>query len=199
MLGGDQRSICAREREAGSGFGYCKRGQPFDRASDGQPGLAASLRPGAGRNAEQFRWPSGDGPATRSYSTGWPVVLLRRAGRSRCCTGRSCCLRHTGKAAALIRRVTRLIRRARFWRMNRRRLDVEAWRDAILAVAGRLDAKLGGPSVNLDQATNGAERCTRRSAVMTSRGCCDFSIFPTQTSPAAAELKPWCRSSSFSF
>ncbi len=40
------------------------------------------------------------------------------------------------------------------WRMNRRRLDVEAWRDAILAVAGRLDSKLGGPSLSLDSPAN---------------------------------------------
>ena len=30
------------------------------------------------------------------------------------------------------------------WKMNRRRLDFEATRDALLAVAGRLDSKLGG-------------------------------------------------------
>jgi hypothetical protein len=40
------------------------------------------------------------------------------------------------------------------WRMNRRRLDVEAWRDAMLAVAGRLDSKIGGPSVSLDAPSN---------------------------------------------
>ena len=40
------------------------------------------------------------------------------------------------------------------WRMNRRRLDVEAWRDAMLAVAGRLDATIGGPSVSLDAPDN---------------------------------------------
>ena len=40
------------------------------------------------------------------------------------------------------------------WRMNRRRLDVEAWRDAMLAVAGRLDESLGGPSIGLDAAGN---------------------------------------------
>jgi hypothetical protein len=33
------------------------------------------------------------------------------------------------------------------WRMNRRRLDFEATRDALLAVAGRLDRTVGGPSV----------------------------------------------------
>lgn len=40
------------------------------------------------------------------------------------------------------------------WRMNRRRLDVEAWRDALLAVSGRLDRELGGPSTNLDSLEN---------------------------------------------
>jgi hypothetical protein len=33
------------------------------------------------------------------------------------------------------------------WRMNRRRLDAEALRDAALAVGGRLDTSMGGPSV----------------------------------------------------
>ena len=37
-------------------------------------------------------------------------------------------------------------RTACFGRMNRRRLDAEAIRDSLLAVAGRLDATLGGPS-----------------------------------------------------
>jgi hypothetical protein len=40
------------------------------------------------------------------------------------------------------------------WRMNRRRLDVEAWRDAMLAVAGRLDPTIGGPSLSLDAPGN---------------------------------------------
>ncbi len=35
------------------------------------------------------------------------------------------------------------------WRMNRRRLDVEAWRDALLSVAGNLDPSIGGPSGKL--------------------------------------------------
>jgi hypothetical protein len=35
------------------------------------------------------------------------------------------------------------------WRMNRRRLDFESTRDALLAVAGRLDRTLGGPPVKL--------------------------------------------------
>jgi hypothetical protein len=36
---------------------------------------------------------------------------------------------------------------ALLWRMNRRRLDFEATRDALLAVSGRLDATPGGPPV----------------------------------------------------
>jgi mono/diheme cytochrome c family protein len=43
---------------------------------------------------------------------------------------------------------------ALLWRMNRRRLDVEAWRDAMLAVADRLDRTMGGPSVSLDAPSN---------------------------------------------
>jgi cytochrome c553 len=35
------------------------------------------------------------------------------------------------------------------WRMNRRRLEVEAWRDAILAAANTLDPTMGGPSAEL--------------------------------------------------
>jgi hypothetical protein len=34
--------------------------------------------------------------------------------------------------------------------MNRRRLDVEAWRDAMLKVTGQLNLKVGGPSENLE-------------------------------------------------
>jgi hypothetical protein len=35
------------------------------------------------------------------------------------------------------------------WHANRRRLEVEAWRDAMLAVAGKLDRTVGGPSKDL--------------------------------------------------
>ncbi|HTN76718.1 MAG TPA: DUF1553 domain-containing protein, partial [Pirellulaceae bacterium] len=39
-----------------------------------------------------------------------------------------------------------------YWRMNRRRLDVEAWRDNLLSVAGTLDRSLGGPAFDLSDA-----------------------------------------------
>jgi hypothetical protein len=40
------------------------------------------------------------------------------------------------------------------WRMNRRRLEVESWRDAMLAVNGTLGAELGGPPQELTDANN---------------------------------------------
>ncbi|HEX2473470.1 MAG TPA: PSD1 and planctomycete cytochrome C domain-containing protein [Lacipirellulaceae bacterium] len=40
------------------------------------------------------------------------------------------------------------------WRINRRRLEVEAWRDAILAVSGTLDTTLGGSSLDLASPDN---------------------------------------------
>jgi hypothetical protein len=38
------------------------------------------------------------------------------------------------------------------WRANRRRLDLESFRDSLLAAAGRLDTTVGGPSVQLTSA-----------------------------------------------
>jgi hypothetical protein len=38
------------------------------------------------------------------------------------------------------------------WRMNRRRLDLEAFRDSLLAASGKLDLTMGGPSVQLTEA-----------------------------------------------
>src|SRR5262249_28672682 len=40
------------------------------------------------------------------------------------------------------------------WRMNRRRLEVEAWRDAMLAAAATLDRTPGGPSTDLNNPDN---------------------------------------------
>ncbi len=44
------------------------------------------------------------------------------------------------------------------WRMNPRRLDFEAWRDAILKASGTIDMTMGGPSSELEATEN-----TRRS------------------------------------
>ena len=40
------------------------------------------------------------------------------------------------------------------WRMSRRRLEVEAWRDAMLAVSGQLVLEIGGPPQSLSHAGN---------------------------------------------
>lgn len=40
------------------------------------------------------------------------------------------------------------------WRANRRRLDIEMWRDATLAVCGQLDQTMGGPSLPIDDLKN---------------------------------------------
>ncbi len=40
------------------------------------------------------------------------------------------------------------------WRMNRRRLDIEAWRDSMLHASGELDTTLGGPSLQLGSKNN---------------------------------------------
>ncbi|MCU0704402.1 MAG: PSD1 and planctomycete cytochrome C domain-containing protein [Fimbriiglobus sp.] len=38
------------------------------------------------------------------------------------------------------------------WRANRRRVDVEQWRDSLLSVSGTLDSKMGGPTFSLRDA-----------------------------------------------
>ena len=40
------------------------------------------------------------------------------------------------------------------WRQNRRRVDIETWRDSVLAVCGNLDRTQGGPSSNLNDGNN---------------------------------------------
>lgn len=40
------------------------------------------------------------------------------------------------------------------WRMNRRRLDIEMWRDATLMATGKLDLAIGGPSQPVDDLNN---------------------------------------------
>ncbi|MFO0803477.1 MAG: PSD1 and planctomycete cytochrome C domain-containing protein [Gemmataceae bacterium] len=38
------------------------------------------------------------------------------------------------------------------WRGTRKRLDIESWRDSLLAISGNLDAKMGGPTFDLKDA-----------------------------------------------
>src|SRR5256885_7210355 len=51
------------------------------------------------------------------------------------------------------------------WRMNRRRLEIEPWRDALLATAGTLDRTVGGAPTDLAVAENrqiGRASCRER-------------------------------------
>ncbi len=43
---------------------------------------------------------------------------------------------------------------AYLWRQNRRRLEVEPWRDSLLAVSGKLDLTTGGPTTDLRNSGN---------------------------------------------
>jgi Protein of unknown function (DUF1553)/Protein of unknown function (DUF1549)/Planctomycete cytochrome C len=43
---------------------------------------------------------------------------------------------------------------ALLWRMNPRRLDIEAYRDTLLRASGQLSEQMGGPSADLDNLTN---------------------------------------------
>lgn len=44
-----------------------------------------------------------------------------------------------------------------YWRMDRRRLSAEAWRDAVLAASGSLDSRVGGESIDI-QSTDETRR-----------------------------------------
>ena len=50
-----------------------------------------------------------------------------------------------------------------WWRFNRRRLDSEALRDAMLAVSGRLNPKMGGPSFYPRMSKEALEGLSRKS------------------------------------
>jgi len=43
------------------------------------------------------------------------------------------------------------------WRMNRRRLDAESFRDAVLQISGRIDLKMGGPGIQQFTQSKGAQ------------------------------------------
>ena len=78
------------ERPAGAGRLADRPGEPADRPGDGQPDLAAPLRPGDRRHAQRLRRPGQAARPTPSCSTTWPPGSSGTAGRSRRCTGGSC-------------------------------------------------------------------------------------------------------------
>ena len=73
------------------------------------------------------------------------------------------------------------------WRMNRRRLEVEPWRDAMLAVSGKLDRTVGGPPTDLASPREPPPDAVRSGQPAQPRSrCCGCSTSPTRTSPATA-------------
>jgi hypothetical protein len=71
------------------------------------------------------------------------------------------------------------------WRMNPQRLSVEAYRDSILRIAGTLDTKLYGVSLDLDLDTNNRRTVYGRVSRSRVNGLLKMYDFPdaTQTSP----------------
>ena len=139
-LGGDKPSF--NMAAAGSSLPcHRERGQSADRPCDGQPCLATSFRPRSGGHVQQL-WHAGrSARAIPSCSTGWLSRFVESGWSIKT-------LHRTIMLSATYRQSSRLNAKASrgtpttllLWRTNRRRLDVEAWRDAMLAVAGRLDA-----------------------------------------------------------
>jgi mono/diheme cytochrome c family protein len=79
--------------------------------------------------------------ATRFMDEGWSIKKLHRAIMLSSTYQQQC--RDSANYAA------RDPENRLLWKMNRRRLDFEALRDAMLAVSGELDLSMGGPSVDL--------------------------------------------------
>jgi hypothetical protein len=84
--------------------------------------------------------------ATRFIASGWSIKALHREILLSATYRMSC--DHDEHNAA-VDPANRLL-----WRMNRQRLDVEAWRDALLAASGELDQGIGGPPADIGNAAN---------------------------------------------
>ncbi len=84
--------------------------------------------------------------ATRFLASGWSIKALHREILLSATYRMSC---DPDEHNAAVDPANQLL-----WRMNRQRLDVEAWRDALLAVSDELDGCIGGPSADLGDAGN---------------------------------------------
>jgi mono/diheme cytochrome c family protein len=84
--------------------------------------------------------------ATRFIASGWSIKALHREILLSATYRMSC---DNDEHNAAVDPSNRLL-----WRMNRQRLDVEAWRDALLAASGELDERIGGPSAEIGSIAN---------------------------------------------
>ena len=143
----------ARSSRQSAGSLACVARTSADGPGDCQPDVAASFRDGAGQVGQRLRQRA-IGPATRNCPTGWPRRSLRMAAASadpppdplewHLSAGRTRC---RGTRPRLDEAVRDDPEDRLLWQFNRRRLEAEEIRDAMLAVSGRLNARAGGPSV----------------------------------------------------
>ncbi len=89
--------------------------------------------------------------ATYRQSSQWLVMSNQSAARRRLSTHYLAPTKHASDPAAAD------ANNAYLWRMNRSRLDAESFRDAVLAVSGRLDLTLGGPGTQHFQLSKGPQ------------------------------------------
>jgi cytochrome c553 len=87
-----------------------------------------------------------DDLAARFVSNGWSLKWLHREIMLSATYRQSSAVRAGAHRADPVNKL--------FWRMNPRRLEIEAWRDSLLSVNGRLDLTAGGESGNLDDRSN---------------------------------------------
>jgi hypothetical protein len=84
--------------------------------------------------------------AARFLASGWSIKALHREILLSA-TYRTSCDRD--ERNAVVDPANRLC-----WRMNRQRLDVESWRDALLAASGELDGTIGGAPADIGNVAN---------------------------------------------
>lgn len=89
-----------------------------------------------------------DDLAARFIDNGWSLKWLHRE-IVLSATYRQASIHNEAEKAQTIDPANHLL-----WRMNRRRLEPEVWRDAVLSVAGRLDTTTFGPSQDLEKPDN---------------------------------------------
>ena len=81
-----------------------------------------------------------------------------------------------------------------YWRGNRRRLDAESMRDAMLAASGTLDRKVGGRSLDLgDEDKQAAHHLQQGQSAFSPTPTCRPSTSPTPTSPPKSASSPTYR------
>ncbi len=87
-----------------------------------------------------------DDVAARFVANGWSLKWLHREIMLSAAYRQSSARREDANQADPVNKLV--------WRMNPRRLEIEAWRDALLAANGKLDLTAGGESPNLDDRKN---------------------------------------------